>query len=379
MASPGQKRGTCGHIMALFDSHSKCVRCHEKGLGTDPCVEKMDCEICYSFTSEQKEQLATPTYRTQKEHQKKASSPPLVDPPDVTVLGQVESGKGDTSDRGETPSKKRKSPSKKSTKAGKTADFQSELKNLDDKWSEHFARLEAMFLTRSFTVPVEPVQRGDVVVTDRPFIPLLQQITGVTGQRQPTGQMEMKKATQPVEAPGAVIATRPVEASGATSEFKSSDVVVTDRPFIPLLQQTTGVTGQRQPTGQMEMKKATQPVEAPSTVTATQPVEAPGAVIATRPVEASGATSEFKSSDVVVTDRPFIPLLQQTTGVTGQRQPTGQMEMKKATQPVEAPSTVTATQPVEAPGAVIATRPVEASGATSEFKSRSCQPDLHQW
>ena len=38
MASPGQKRGSCGHVMALFDSHSKCAHCREKGIGDDPCV-----------------------------------------------------------------------------------------------------------------------------------------------------------------------------------------------------------------------------------------------------------------------------------------------------------------------------------------------------
>ena len=122
--------------------------------------------------------------------------PPLVDPSDVTVLGQVER-KGETSnDQGETPSKKskktsQKSPSKK--KAGKPTDFQSELKIMDDKWSEHFARLEAMFLAKSFTVPIEPVQNSHVVVTDRPFIPPVQWTTGVTGEKQPTGQREMKK------------------------------------------------------------------------------------------------------------------------------------------------------------------------------------------
>ena len=70
----------------------------------------------------------------------------------------------------------------------------------------------------------------------------------------------------------------------------------------------------------------------------------------------------------MVTDRPFIPLVQQTTGVTGQRQPNSQMEMKKETQPVEAPGAATATQPVEAPSAVIATQPVDAPGATSEMQ-----------
>ena len=33
MSSPGQKRGTCGHVMALFDSHKKCGICREKGVG----------------------------------------------------------------------------------------------------------------------------------------------------------------------------------------------------------------------------------------------------------------------------------------------------------------------------------------------------------
>ena len=56
MASLGQKRGTCGHIMALFDSHLKCARCREKALGSDICVEKKPCKICDNFTSEQKKQ-----------------------------------------------------------------------------------------------------------------------------------------------------------------------------------------------------------------------------------------------------------------------------------------------------------------------------------
>ena len=58
----------------------------------------------------------------------------LVDPADVTVLGQVQSGKGDKSDRGEdTPSKKKKSchkSPKNSTEAGKSTDFKDDLKTL---------------------------------------------------------------------------------------------------------------------------------------------------------------------------------------------------------------------------------------------------------
>ena len=132
MASPGQKRGSCRHMMALFDSHSKYVRCCEKGLGIDPCVEKKISEICDSFMPEQKKQLVTPTCKNQNEHQKKASSTPL--------MGQVES-KGDSSDRGETPKRPKKSshksPSKKISKAGKTADFQYSWSEVfQDQWKQ---------------------------------------------------------------------------------------------------------------------------------------------------------------------------------------------------------------------------------------------------
>ena len=223
MVSPGQKRGSCGHVMALFDAHYKCSRCHEKGIGQDPCVQKKQCQICNNLSEDQKKQLATPTYRARKELQKKASSPSLfVDPTDITVLGKVE-GKGDSNcDRGETPSKKAKKSSHKSPtkmKAGKaTVDFQADLKSMDDKWSERFARLEAMFFAKSFQVPVEPVKNSDVVVTDRPFIPPTEQSTGVTGVKQPSSaasKRDVKTATQPVEVPGAVLPARPVDSPGA--------------------------------------------------------------------------------------------------------------------------------------------------------------------
>ena len=67
MSSPGQKIGTCGHIMALFDSHKKCARCREKGVGDDPFVLKLECQICKVFTPSQVQQLAAPTYKSRKE------------------------------------------------------------------------------------------------------------------------------------------------------------------------------------------------------------------------------------------------------------------------------------------------------------------------
>ena len=50
--------------------------------------------------------------------------------------------------------------------------------------------------------------KGDVVATDRPFIPPVQKTA-----------FQIKKATQPVEAPNALIATQPVEAPSVTTEM----------------------------------------------------------------------------------------------------------------------------------------------------------------
>ena len=57
MSSPGQRRGSYGHVMAGFDTHSKCARCRDKGLGDDPCVQKKECVICRGFNPEQIQQL----------------------------------------------------------------------------------------------------------------------------------------------------------------------------------------------------------------------------------------------------------------------------------------------------------------------------------
>ena len=78
--------------MAGSDSHSKCARCRDKGLGDDPCVQKKECNICRGFTPEQTLQLSTPTYRDRKDKKVTTSSstPTLVDPAHVRVLGKVE-------------------------------------------------------------------------------------------------------------------------------------------------------------------------------------------------------------------------------------------------------------------------------------------------
>ena len=101
MSSPGQRRGSCGHAMANFDSHAFCARCREKGKGTDDCVknpQSSDCKICNALSEEQRLQLATPSYRIKKEKReaKKLEATPakdseeLIDPSSVSVIGPIE-------------------------------------------------------------------------------------------------------------------------------------------------------------------------------------------------------------------------------------------------------------------------------------------------
>ena len=125
MSSPGQKRGTCGHVMALFDSHKKCARCREKGVGDDPCVKKLECQICKAFTPAQVQQLATPTYKSRKERgeQKKSTTecdatPTLMDPSEVTLLGRVHADRPSSVESTPSKKKKRSDGSPKSSKKG---------------------------------------------------------------------------------------------------------------------------------------------------------------------------------------------------------------------------------------------------------------------
>ena len=146
--------------MAIFDGHLKCARCHDKGVGEDNCVLKKDCPICKSFTPEQIQQLSTPTYREWKNKDKKLVSssptPTLVDPSHVSVLGKVEGEKASVKPETTPAAKKKKrsdssKPSPRSSKKPSTSNRPSseDLKNLDYKWAERFARLETTLLSKS--------------------------------------------------------------------------------------------------------------------------------------------------------------------------------------------------------------------------------------
>ena len=178
MSSPGQRRGKCGHVMANFDTHSHCARCRDKGKGKEPCVsdpQTSDCQICNGLTSEQLQQLSTPSYKLKKEKREAKltdSSPSqiseqLVDPSSVSVIGVVD-GEGSVKSPDPVPpldkkskkdnksSKKEKSPSTKVSKHSTDEKFA----EMDSKWSERFSRLEALIMAKSF----EPTFSSNVKV-----------------------------------------------------------------------------------------------------------------------------------------------------------------------------------------------------------------------
>ena len=219
MSSPGQRRGSGGHAMAGFDSHSKCAHCRDKGVDDDPCVLKKECVVCIGFTPEATASSSTPT---------------LVDPAHASVLGKVQKVKASQPQSTPTTRKTKRSDSpkpsaskKRSSSSRPSAD---DLKQLDDKWAERFSRLEAMLLAKTFTVPVEPVVKpaSDVTTSQKQFFypgattssqaavnsgPCLDQATGEAVD-------EMQTATQPLEAPGAGTATQPVQAPGSVPDVQ---------------------------------------------------------------------------------------------------------------------------------------------------------------
>ena len=255
MSSPGQKRGSCGHVMALFDNHKKCARCRDKGVGYDPCVKKLDCQICKAFTPAQIHQLATPTYKERKERseQKKtegnaSTTPTLVDPSEVTLLGRVSCDKSPSVVSTPKHKKKRSDGSPRSSKRKHSSKPTSDdLKSLDDKWSERFSRLEAMLVNQSFAVPVRPVNSASVVPREHPFFDpgasssvmssegtgdVATQLTatqpplGVPGTE--AGRDGVESATHPVQGPGTseVLATQPLLVPGAGTATQPSQALV---------------------------------------------------------------------------------------------------------------------------------------------------------
>ena len=180
MASPGdkkgQRRGLCSHIMASFDLHKRCARCHDKGIGDDDCVAKRSCVICDGFTDTQKDMLATPTYKIRKDKK----SGVLVSPEQVTVIASVEDKEPvfQPSPSASQPAAHAQPEASSSSTAFVTSD---QLQQMSDQWAEQFARFEAL-LSRGnvFSTPKSTVQHvpSHAAISDTPFIPPSARLTG---------------------------------------------------------------------------------------------------------------------------------------------------------------------------------------------------------
>ena len=105
-------------------------------------------------------------------------TPTLVDPSHISVLGKVEGEKAVFQHETTLAGKKKKQsnspkPSPRSSKKKPSTSSRpssEDLKNLDEKWVERFARLEAMLLSKSFAVLVEPVVNpAEVITSQKPF------------------------------------------------------------------------------------------------------------------------------------------------------------------------------------------------------------------
>ena len=191
MASPGEKkgqrRGSCGHVMASFDLHDKYARCRDKLIGEDDCVKDKPCKICDGFSVSQKDMLATPSYKIRKE--KKAGI--LVSPKDITVLHPVDNEPTFQSPSGQPSQSPAHPPSTPPSSSSQTTSFvtSGQLAAIADKWSEQFARMEAL-LSRGnvFSTPVSAVKPVDThnLISDNAFL------------------APATRPTSPVEAPVAV-------------------------------------------------------------------------------------------------------------------------------------------------------------------------------
>ena len=235
MLSPGQRRGTFGHVMVSFDGnlHDVVIR----GLEKTTAFSRKTALFVKTL-----HQSRSSNYQPPPTENGRTKTRNWFRPPHVSVLGKVEGEKASVKpetmpaakkkNRSDSPKHSPRSSKKKPSTSSRPSS--EDLKNLDDKWAERFARLEAMLLSKSFAVPVEPVVKpAKVITSQKPFFdagastskltesaelsgPSLVQATGDAVP--PRGDETQQNATQPAEAPGAGTATQPVEAPGASPD-----------------------------------------------------------------------------------------------------------------------------------------------------------------
>ena len=171
MASLGQRRGSCGHVMAGFDLHKKCARCRDKKFGDDPCVKDKDCSVCDNLTEVQKSMLSTPQYQIRKDKK----SGVFVSPSKVTVVGPVETSEvysmPNESAHAQLQAGSGPSPVPSDQQFSGGFVSRQDFDVLNNQLEEKFARFETL-LSRSniFSMPKLPVNVENPPVSDTPFI-----------------------------------------------------------------------------------------------------------------------------------------------------------------------------------------------------------------
>ena len=170
MSSPSQPRGSCGHMMAGFDTHKKCAWCRDKGISDDPCVLKEVCGIYASFTDTQRSMLHSSIPDTWG---KKAGL--LVSPSKVTIVGLVEVIPQDYAkqEAAYASSSATNEPEMYTISHYSPSEFVSrqDLNMLSNQLEEEFARFEALLSrTKIFSTPKLPVSGTNLIVSDKPFI-----------------------------------------------------------------------------------------------------------------------------------------------------------------------------------------------------------------
>ena len=196
MASPGQRRGICGHMMAGFDQHERCARCRDKGLGSDNCVNNKSCAHCDSLTEQQRGMLFTPQYQIRKE--KKAGL--LVSPSKITVVGVIDQEPSDLPQ--DAPDLSGSGSQETFQVSHHSADEFVSRKDLDvlsNQIEEKFARFEALLSrTNIFSTPKAPITTMSALVSDQPFFdPSDPGATGPVRPPRPDGDHVQKKNKGP--------------------------------------------------------------------------------------------------------------------------------------------------------------------------------------
>ena len=288
MASPGQRRGNCGHIMAGFDGHKKCARCRDKKLGDDPCVKDQVCSICDSFTEQQLAMLSTPQYKIRKD--KKSGL--LVSPSKVTVVGVVNQEElgGDDKELDDVPVLDSGSGEQQvfsvSHHTPEDSVSKRDFDTLSNQLEEKFARFEALSTrTNIFSTPKAPVSAGSITTSEQPFFNPSE--PGATGQ------------VRPLAADGQNLQGKDKKNKGTGKKVKKTKVaptttVVSEAPA-PVKDQTVNIS--------LPSQKHDEPVEVDAPV--------PGPVLSLT----SGVDSTPKPATSIFTTLPHT-----TTGISGASQ-----------------------------------------------------------